>query len=481
MIGILFAAILILVIFLKKKQPDVNILAQIGDKDISVQEFLRRSELTIRPVNFKSKNSALNNLVSEKILATEAERDHKLTHNPVLVGTIKGIKEQVMRNQLYYEVAYNKVKLDSSEVYKVYQLSKREYELEFYTLHDKELANRISTMIDSLPETGAQVFKELAKTVGQKPVHKVNYKDPEDEVIHEALYTKPLALGTIIGPLRLSDGESIIMKVLNWVDYPLISAEDQQVQWNKVKEKMRQTKANQLWRSYQNNLMQGKKIKFNEPSFKILSSLALKKYLNDTHSDSLQYQLTDLPSAVPAVDANAPFFSIDNTVWTVADFRREVLSHPLVFRTKYINPKNFNHQFQLAIVDLMRDHFLTQDAYQRSLDNLVDVQRTEQLWKDAYLALQFEKNVLDSALHQGLINENDKDGKREYWESYVRTLQGKYSNSIRVNYPALDKISLTTVDMVALQPGVPYPVAVPNFPTIIASGNLDYIKQKKFF
>jgi len=320
-----------------EKQSDEIILAQIGEKELSVKVFVRRSELTIRPNNFKNKKTTLNNLISEKILALEAEHNHKkLLQNPAFQGTLKGIKEQLMRDRLYDEVAFNKVKLDSQEVRNAYRLSMREYQLEFYTIHNKELAQKIETTLYSVPELADEMFKEVEEILGKKPVQKVNYKDPEDDVIHEALFTKPLELGTVIGPKRLSNGDYIVMKVLNWVDYPVISGEDQKVRWNEVKEKIHQTKARKLWLSYQANIMIGKKIEFESQSFEVLSNWAMEKYLSNNKNDSLNFQITEIPFAKPEIDLNAPFFTIDNKSWTIDDFKNELMSHPLVFRTKYL-------------------------------------------------------------------------------------------------------------------------------------------------
>ena len=464
-----------------KNQSDEIILAKIGEKEISVKEFLQRSELTIRPNNFKSKNTTLNNLISEKILALEAGYDNKILLNPAFQSRLKGIKEQFMRDKLYYEVAYNKVKLDSHEVNNAYKLSMREYELEFYTIHNKELAQKIAVKLDSMPELADQMFKEVEEILGKKPVQKVKYKDQEDDVIHEALFTRPLELGTLIGPLRLSNGDYLVMRVLNWVDYPLVSDTEQQVRWQEVQEKIHQTKAQKLWRSYQTKMMDGKKIEFDEQSFKVLSHWAMEKYLSRDENDSLNFQITEIPSAKPEIDLNAPFFTIGNKLWTVDDFKNELMSHPLVFRTKYLNRDNFAEQLKLAIVDMMRDHYLTQEAYKKSLDESEEINKTVTLWKDAFLADYQKNSIIQSALKQGIVNKNDKSSVLKYWESYVLNLQKNYSHSIKINYNELDKICLTNIDFLAIRPGVPYPIAVPGFPTLIASENLDYAKQGKSF
>ena len=102
-------------IFQGKKQKDtvaVNpvkqilkndvVLTKISDKEITVDDFLNRSEFTTRPARFKNKNTSLNNLISEKILAIEAEKSNtSLLQNPVFLGKLKGIKEQLMREKLY--------------------------------------------------------------------------------------------------------------------------------------------------------------------------------------------------------------------------------------------------------------------------------------------------------------------------------------------------------------------------------------------
>ncbi|MDZ7313425.1 MAG: hypothetical protein ONB45_19370 [candidate division KSB1 bacterium] len=395
----------------------------------------------------------------------------------MLQGTLKGIKEQLMRDKLYHEVAYKKVELDSHEVHKAYRLSMREYELEFYTIKNKALAQKIEAVLDSVPELADEMFKEVEEMLGKKPVHKVGYKDPNDEVIHEALFTNPLELGTVVGPLRLSNGDYIVMKVLNWVDYPLISGEEQRIRWTEVRQKIHQTRAGKLWRSYQAQVMKGKKIEFDKQTFKVLSNWAMQKYLRRNENDSLNFRIAELPSSASEINLEAPFFTIDGKLWTVDDFRKELMSHPLVFRTKNLNSKNFAEQFKFAIIDMMRDHYLTREAYKRGLDDSRDIHKTVEMWKDAYLAIGQQKRIMNFALEQGIINEDDNLGKLRYWESYLLELQKKYGHSIRINREALEKISLTNVDFFAVRPGVPYPVAVPGFPMLISSENLSYAKQ----
>ncbi len=456
---ILLPAILFLGCTSSTKQSDEIMLARIGDKKISVKEFLRRSELTIRPQNFKSKKTALNNLISEKILALEAEQ-HKVTSLPsALQSTLKGIKEQLMRDQLYQEIAFKKIQTDSQEISHAYKLSMREYALEFFTLLDKQLAEKITAKLDSAPQLADQMFKEVEEFLNKKPIQKVKYQDPEDDAIHEALFTKPLDPGAVIGPLKLGNGDHIVIKVLNWIDYPVISDVEQQARWQEVQKKIHQTKALKLWRSYQADVMKGKKIEFDERSFKILSDWAMEQYLSRDQNDTLNPRVPEITSVEPQINLDAPLFKLDDKLWTVSDFKTEC---------------NFAAQFQLAIADMLRDHFLTQEAYEKSLNDSEEINQTVALWKDAFLADYQKTSIIQSALKQVIIDTKDKPGVMKYWESYILNLQKKYRRSIKINYDEFEQIKLTNIDFVGMRPGVPYPMAVPGFPTLIASENLDY-------
>jgi len=94
-----------------KKDSEEKIIARIGDKSISFQEFISRAEFTVRPRIFNSKISVLNNLVAEKLIALDAGKNDKLSQSEQFQAYIKGIQEQHMREQLFYQEAYNKVEI----------------------------------------------------------------------------------------------------------------------------------------------------------------------------------------------------------------------------------------------------------------------------------------------------------------------------------------------------------------------------------
>lgn len=84
---------------------------------------------------------------------------------------------------------------------------------------------------------------------------------------------------------------------------------------------------------------------------------------------------------------DSPFFRINEAVWTVKDFQKALMSHPLVYRRGNISSKDFGYHFRTAIIDLIRDHYLNRDAYKKGLDQNNIVKRNVTIWQDALLAL----------------------------------------------------------------------------------------------
>ena len=76
--------------------PDDAVIARIGDRTITKNEFIRRSEYTIRPPYCKMgdliihKKIILNSLIAEKLLALEAEEKQLLQNHEGFQAFIKG-------------------------------------------------------------------------------------------------------------------------------------------------------------------------------------------------------------------------------------------------------------------------------------------------------------------------------------------------------------------------------------------------------
>jgi hypothetical protein len=455
-----------------------TVLAVVGTTQISVGEFKARAELTVRPDRFMDKSVTLNNLILEKILAMEVGRHSSLNSNPGYQGYLKGIKEQTMRELLYRDSAYNKAIVDTSVLINAYTQSIREYEIEFYRMH-KKMARQVRAAIDSLPGNTDRVFKELHAALGTHPVRTVNYKDPDPDAVHDALFTIPLQSGDVVGPIELGTGEYLVMRVVKWTAYPLLSGIDQQERWNDVAKKERSMLAAKLWGSYHAGIMKGKKIEFNRQTFLQLANLIREKYIAGQHQKTpMNDRIPEVSFKANGLDLSAPFFTFDNDVWTVGDFRNELMSRPLLFRNTTLDSANFNDEFKQACVDIVKDHCLTREAYNASLDKEPVVAKTVAMWSDAFVANDQQRSVVDAAVQDGKVSRDDELAISRYWDSYVNDMVKKYRPMVAVNLPVFRTLELTRVPMYALKPGLPYPSMVPGFPAFESRKDIDLIRNR---
>ena len=101
---------------LRSVETEDLVLAIIGNKTITIQDFIRRSEYTIRPSycsrsNYLHKKIVLNSLIAEKLTATEMENaDDKLLESDHFKNFLKGRKEQAMRQIFYNDSSSTRIK-----------------------------------------------------------------------------------------------------------------------------------------------------------------------------------------------------------------------------------------------------------------------------------------------------------------------------------------------------------------------------------
>ena len=138
-----------------------------------------------------------------------------------------------------------------------------------------------------------------------------------------------------------------------------------------------------------------------------------------------------------------------------------------------IREKGYSNRSE-AVRDLIRDKFITEEAYRRGIDRDVRVKLNIQMWDDALVAAYYRNQLLKQ---QNIKEENFLNAIEGYLNSYVNDLQKKYDDQIEINVEEFNKIKLTNINMISSQINVPYPVMVPSFPQLTDDDKLDYGKK----
>ena len=489
---IVFALIIASCGKVKKEEQQEIILARVGDKTISLSEFMRRAEYTIRPAYCKGDNNLhkkiiLNSLIAEKMLALEAGEIKDVNQKKYFQMHIQGRQEQAMREWLFHEEGFQKVQIEESEIQKVYYIAGRTYHVQYFNIPDDSIAAIFKQ--ENINEEGR--FEALHQQLWQDedmPEREIAWKSQEHPMIHDALFADSIARGAVIGPIRISDNNHIVMKVMGWTDDLDVSENDRKQRWNDVKEKLTSEKALQIYDKYVVGIMEGKRLDFDRKTFNKMVNLIGPMYmrspeekrelfLNATFNRSAQHpELDHLAEGIDAI-LDDSFFRVEGQVWSVRDFKEELQRHPLVFRKNLPKDTKFAEHFRLAIVDMIRDRYLTQQAYKRGYQNVSVVKRYTQMWHDALIA-QYQKNqYLKNTVPNLSDSLNTLIMIRDYLNPYIDQLQEKYNDQIQVNVEQFNKIRLTRTDMIVMQTNVPFPIMVPGFPQLTTDSRLDYGKK----
>jgi len=476
------------------EQPDEVILVNIDDKvTISKNEFIRRAEYTIRPPYCKAntylhKKIILNSLIAEKLLALEAGTDNKLSRDDSFLNFIKGRKEQSMRQWMHHQEATKHAAPDSLEINKYYKYAGREYRTAYYSFSDtskiKNAVKRLSENTDNFEQIYQQTFGDSSV-----PKMKVTFNEGTYKKVLKELYSGEVHKGKVLEPISVNGYYYLFIKVLGWEDTKALTGTQIHDRLKKVSETLTMIKSAEIWKEKVGRIMKGKTLDFNELVFWELNDIFFKLYFKsaDKKQDMLKKKIWDIEQDISnSFNDKAgedilqkPFLTIDGVTWTVNDFKTALMSHPLVFRNRKMPSAEFAKQFRLAAADLLRDIYITKEAYKKGYDKVSVVRRNENMWRDAYLGLYQKSEYLETLNLSDKLDIKSLSVIGGHLNSLADSLQKKYYKKVYLDFDEFEDIALSSIDVFVKQKGQPYQHIVPMFPVLTTNHNISYIAKMK--
>jgi len=473
------------------QQPQQRVLVKIGDKrTITYDEFIERAEYTIRPPyakgnSFVDKKVILNSLIAEKLMAIEAGDEVPLLESEQFQNFINGRKEQEMRRFLFHHEGTRKANVDTNAISTYYRWAGREYEVEYFTVMTPQMADSVLHMLNEQDMSFEEAYSSIVGDNAELPTHTIDWDKEGSDAIIDAVYSDTLELGQIVGPVQTEEGIFTTMRIKDWTTTLTLTDEQVLDRWDRVSERVERLAAEKAYAEFVGEVMRGKEVDFDRDTFfemaDILKDFYIKSPEERKQSFNAQYWHGATPDVKPQDYAGSferikdqPLLTIDGETWTVDRFRDELARHPLVFRKRNINNANFPYELRLAVVDLIRDKYLTEVAYDRGYDEINIVKQEELMWRDNAVANFHAGNVLREMGSTYNFNKNYLQAIDEYLNSYVDSLQTEYSDQIGVNIELFKDMELTRIDMFVMDKNVPFPVKVPQFPHLTTDTRLDY-------
>jgi len=499
-VKLLISSLLLVVLLMyceKEKQVEEKILVKIGSKSISVDEFTRRAEYIVRPPYCDSntdihKKIVLNSLIAEKLMAIDAGQDNSFLNSVRVKSQLEGRKEQAMRLVQFFHKAYDQALIDSMDIKKYFLNAGREYKVAYFNVSDSVTARNTQVGLFEEKMTFKKAFQQLGLFT-DPPKREINWTTFEHDAILESLYGRTLEKDQIVGPIIIDENQFMFFKVLDWTNEALITEKDHDDRLQLVTDRLRKKNARLIYDQYIYSVMKGKSIEFNPDTFRRLTDIlgpyyfksgAQKQELANKNIIGLKDQQSgeDLDEGYPQFHtdmeeiANSPLFEVDGIIWTVQKLVDEFSKHPLVFRKKRMEQKDFGKELQMAIIDMVRDKHLTAKAYDDGYDKLPGVIREHQMWQDHLNYQYYKANYLKSLHIDSSLAQNQLKVIDLYLNPLVDSLQAKYSEMVKINMEEFNQIKLTRIQMSVIQQNVPYAKPVPGFPIITTDFRLSYGK-----
>ena len=466
-----------------EKPPNVpiNILAEIGNKTITVNDFIKRCEYVPRPVycrgdNYIHKKISLNSLIAEKIFSVEFDRRNYDTTNDQK-NFIQGQKEQSMRQLMLKQFGFDKIKIDTSHIRFLSMLSNRRYEIHFINLdpkHKETLLNLpLKSSIDDISTLLNLKIKSTKKII--------NKNDNMINEVKQILYFSEPVLNALYGPFKTQENSILCFEVRGWNKNVDITEKQKKDTWDETIKVYSEELAKKYYGKYVSNLLKGKSIKFDPEIFPLFSKKLSKIYLIEKNKKEAvienriwnQKEETEFASFDDIRKMkNQVILTHGQKQYKISELLDLIKKHPLVFRKKSININQFSNELKYAVADLIRDVYITKEAYSLGLDKNILVINNEKKWEDYIKSLSLnnliiKKNSPDSTPTKKLI-------------MIVDSLQNEYSDIIKIDTDKFEKIKLSTVDMSVMYSNQPYTKLEPDFPIITNDHVLDYGQKVNF-
>jgi hypothetical protein len=264
--------------------------------------------------------------------------------------------------------------------------------------------------------------------------------------------------GDLIGPILLSDNESILIKVLKKKRNIVIGTANQKTRLSDVRNHYIKFKSSKIRQDFVSNIMSNKNLEFRKESLITFANYYQKKL--DTE-----------------INSQAILFKLNGTDWTIKEMQNIIKTRPILFRESHSNRENFYQEFKLALVDIIRDYFITNKAYKENYQNHPEVINEINIWTDYALAIDKKNKIINNNMDSKKYSHN-YDLIENILKPEIEKLFNKYSDEITVDVDMLDSIKLSSIDMIGVNIKKPYQLIVPPFPMLTTKNKINYGVKK---
>ncbi len=406
-------------------------LAKVGDKSITVRDFIERYELTIwrgkekKTQVEKNKLEFLYSMIAEKLLALEA-LELGLDKDPEIQRAIRQTEHLLVLDALYKQEIKDKVKVTEKEVLEALPKFNTEVEIRYIVAESKEKADSLWNLLRH-----GEDFDSLIVKLGQENnVEKLRWGEiwePIEKVIYDYLQ-----VGEVYQPIEV-DSLWYIIKLVNKTSKFGLSSEQIESAKSQVRKIIQTRKEKERFVEFVKEFGKGKILKVDAHLLKLLY-----KEINDIVERKKLVRKSENVSVYPLAFLRDDFLAVKIRLADYLDhyfLKADSFNRTLDYVIDQLSLKGFVLHSERQSVGgvlnnllktIINEEFLAFEGYKRGLDKSPAVLKDMEMWKDAYLAYAVKKLFLDSLQSRRKITAEEllkgysSDG--EIWEIKIQEI-----------------------------------------------------------
>lgn len=397
-------------------QSTPEILAKIGSKVITADEFKYRFELTPQidrkySNDLESKKELLYTLISEKLFALQGEEMGFDTIS-VMKNTFGPLKSMYMRDALYQKEIKDSVKFNNQKFTEGMKLASNKLFVDYLYSKDETIIKKTYREL-----LAAQNFDSLAPLLKE-----VEYVKEPYEVIYGKMFPDPekevyaLKIGQFTKPQKSPDG---------WYIFRLLSKNpvtytNTQEKVSKVRKVVEGRIEDSIYNNFWLDFFKNKNVNTSGTLFwylaenikSIIVNVKEKLQIADGEKITLANEdFINLKNKMNPDSLKKDFIEFDNNPVTLEKFINDFMFEG--FYTFATDLKTIAAQLKSRVRRQIELELLTRFADEKGIESLPEVKSSTEIWRDNYLATLYKKNFLvkskisDSDIRKFLKNNND--------------------------------------------------------------------------
>jgi hypothetical protein len=457
----------------KKIDPENIVVAQVGDRVITVGDFRKNYECGLP--HLKSgpdrKMSYLDYMIKENLLSQEGFK-LGLNRSSRVQRLEEDLKNELLVEELFTKEVKDKIKVSPEEIKQAIQKSKVSWKLRYWYEPNKTYADRVCTAMRQRGYTA--VVDEI---LGSNPELNLKPKDFEtgyltdldtsDELLAAI---ESLPMGEISDPI-LMDGVYYIFQVTDIQRKPLTDYELTE-RADSYRQVLFYRKLNKAATQYVSSIMTPLNLKTKGEPFRCLADAIYEwSKLDSLQHSSLRQAIENATAEQKALYAARELLgqrlaTFGKEGWTVAEFLDRF--NPMKLKKSFNDRNRLRSALNDEIAMSVRDHVLVDMAKSKKLERSDNVQNTLREWREKWVFEECRKNysrsiqIGDEDLHRYFnqysdryrlrtidslqVTWNDDRVKRDAYHNQVVTRLSQVTDSLRSTFPVIvNKAVLDTI------------------------------------